>query len=223
VVIVKLALSVLAGLAVLAQASFNYFGVQRDVFAGIAGDVEALNRAIAVCERTLAENPRHADALVWHGIGTLFRALRDPQQDSSLRDKAVAEMNQAVVLSPEDLGVRIPHGAVFIALARQMPASPWRQELLESGRQDFQFAFDRQAEAGVLDSIGGHPLGELLQGLGDVYSRQGKPDEAQKYYAMILAKLPDTEYSRRAAQWMDTRQPLPAAQSACVGCHTSGR
>jgi tetratricopeptide (TPR) repeat protein len=219
----KLLTSILAALMVLAQASFDYFTVQRDIFAGLAGDVEALNRAMALCERTLVENPKQPDALVWHGIGTLFRGLRDPQQGAALREKGIAEMNQAAALDPADLGVRIPHGAVFMGMARQMPESPLRQELLESGRQDFQFAFDLQEKAGVLDKIGTHPLGELLQGLGDVYSRQAKPDEAQKYYEMIRTKLPDTEYGRRAGQWLETRQPLPVAQTACVGCHTVRR
>jgi tetratricopeptide (TPR) repeat protein len=223
VAIIKFALSVLTALALMAQASFDYFGVQRDMFAGLAGNLDALNRAMAACERTLAENPKHAQALVWHGIGTMAQAWRDPQQAPALTQKALAEMDEAASLDPGDLGVRIPRGAVLMAMARQMPESPARQGLLDRGRGDFQFAFDMQARAGMLDSIGTHPLGELLQGLGDAYSRQGKPDDAQKYYEMIQAKLPDTEYSRRAGLWKETRQPLPVAQTACVGCHTARR
>ena len=94
-----------------------------------------------------------------------------------------------------------------------------RTEMLERGRTDFQYAFDIQSKAGQLDTIGTHPLGELLQGLGDVYSRLGKTDDARKYYEMVQTKLPDTEYAKRAAQWMTTGQQLPAAQSGCVGCH----
>jgi tetratricopeptide (TPR) repeat protein len=224
VAIIKLAISVLTALALMAQASFDYFGVQRDIFAGFAGNVEALERAMAACERALAENPKHPHALVWHGIGLIVRAGRDPQQAPTLMVKAMAEMDEAVKLDdPGDLGVRIPRGAVLMAMTRQMPDSPTRQEWLERGRGDFQYAFDLQTKAGVLDSIGTHPLGELLQGLGDAYSRQGKPDDAQKYYEMIQAKLPNTEYAKRAAQWMDARQPLPATQTACVGCHTVRR
>lgn len=218
--IIKFARSVLTALALMAQASFDYFGVQRDMFAGLAGNLDALNRAMAACERTLTENPKHAQALVWHGIGTMVQAWRDPQQAPALTQKAIAEMDEAASLDPGDLGVRIPRGAVLMAMARQMPESPAGQGLLDRGRGDFQFAFDMQSKAGQLETIGTHPLGELLQGLGNAYSRQGKPDEAQKYYEMIRARLPDTEYAKRAAQWMDTRQPLPAEQTACVGCHT---
>jgi tetratricopeptide (TPR) repeat protein len=220
--LIKLAVVILAALMLLAETSFDYFAVQRDVFAGFAGNVDALERAMAVCEKALADNPKHPHALVWHGIGLIVRAGRSPQQAPALIQQAITEMDEAVKLDdPGDLGVRIPRGSVTMAMARSMPDSPMRTELFERGRTDFQYAFDMQSKAGQLEAIGTHPLGELLQGLGDVYSRLGKPDEARTYYQMLRAKLPDTEYARRAAQWMTTSQPLPAAQVACIGCHTA--
>ena len=222
--LIKLAVLILATLIVLAEPEtpFDYFAVQRDVFAGFAGNVDALERAMTACEKALAENPKHPHALVWHGIGLIVRAGRSPQQAPAFLQQALAEMDEAVrVGDPGDLGVRIPRGSVTMAIARSMPESPARTDMLERGRTDFQTAFDQQSKAGQLDAIGTHPLGELLQGLGDVYSRLGKPDEARKYYRMLQAKLPDTEYARRAAQWIATSQPLPPAQTACIGCHTA--
>ncbi len=52
---------------------FDYL-VRGDFFAGIAGDDRRLARAIALCEDTLAKDPAHAEALVWHGAGLLVRA-----------------------------------------------------------------------------------------------------------------------------------------------------
>jgi len=43
--------------------------VRNDFFAGFAGDEEALERAMKVSGETLAANPEHAEALVWHGAG----------------------------------------------------------------------------------------------------------------------------------------------------------
>jgi tetratricopeptide (TPR) repeat protein len=218
--LIKLAVVILTALMLLAETPFDYFAVQRDVFAGFGGNMDALERAMAVCERTLAENPKHPHALVWHGIGLIARAGRNPQQGPALVQQAIIEMDEAVrVGDPGDLGVRIPRGAVTMAMARTLPDSPTRMEMLERGRADFQSAFDLQSKAGELDRIGTHPLGELLQGLGDVYSRLGKPDEARKYYQMLQAKLSDTEYAKRAAQWMTTSEPLPPAQAGCIGCH----
>jgi hypothetical protein len=48
----------------------------------------------------------------------------------------------------------------------------------------------------------------------------GRTDEAQKYYEMILVKMKDSAYARRASAWMETKQPLPLAQTTCIGCHT---
>jgi hypothetical protein len=59
-----------------------------------------------------------------------------------------------------------------------------------------------------------------LCAIGDTYSRMGKPEEAEKYYKKIQTALPGTEYAKRAAQWMETKQPLPVSQTGCVGCHT---
>ncbi|HEY6039648.1 MAG TPA: hypothetical protein VIV58_35450, partial [Kofleriaceae bacterium] len=43
------------------------FKVRQDFFDGMRGDAAALDRAQKVCEDTLAKNPNHAEALVWHG------------------------------------------------------------------------------------------------------------------------------------------------------------
>jgi hypothetical protein len=37
--------------------------------------------------------------------------------------------------------------------------------------------------------------------------------------ALAQERLDTTEYARRAALWLQTRQPLPIAQTMCVGCH----
>ena len=52
---------------------FDY-QVREDMFRGFAGDRHAFKRAMALCETRLAENPNHAEALVWHASGLLFQA-----------------------------------------------------------------------------------------------------------------------------------------------------
>jgi tetratricopeptide (TPR) repeat protein len=213
---------VLAAAALFAQTRFDYV-VREDFFAGLAGNKAALDRGMATAEKILAGNPKHAEALVWHGQGLATRSIEyfqkgDQQTGMRLFQQAVDEMQRAVDLEPNNLGVRIPRGAVLREMSRNTPANIGAP-LLEAARTDLQFAYDSQKEQ--LDTVGKpHPLGELLQGLGDIYSRQGNAEEAAKFYGMIPERLPNTEYAKRAAQWLQTRQPLPAAQSACVGCHT---
>ncbi len=54
---------------------FDYL-VRSDFFAGLAGDDAALDRAMKICEATLAKNPKHAEAMVWHGGGLLFTSSK---------------------------------------------------------------------------------------------------------------------------------------------------
>lgn len=48
--------------------------VRADFFAGLRGDRVRLDRGMKFCEETLAKEPDHADALVWHGLGLVYLA-----------------------------------------------------------------------------------------------------------------------------------------------------
>src|SRR5258705_2763151 len=48
--------------------------VRGDFFAGMMGNKARLDRGMKYCENLLAENPRNAEALAWHGGGLLVRA-----------------------------------------------------------------------------------------------------------------------------------------------------
>src|SRR5438094_10630976 len=79
---------------------FDY-QVRADFFAGVAGDEARLAKVIELCERTLAENPKHAEALVWHGASVFVRAGQafqkgDMAVGGQLFDRALKEMNDAV-------------------------------------------------------------------------------------------------------------------------------
>ena len=205
--------------ALFAQTRFD-IAVRNDLLAGLSGNSQALDRGMAACEKILAENPKDVDALVWHGIGTLILSRLELQKGNGQgameqAQKGIAEMDRAVEMEPGNLGVRISRGAALREATHEMP--PFMSDpLLEKARGDFQYTFDLQK-----DNLppAEHPLGELLQALGDIYSRQGKQDDAAKYYGLLKDRLPATEYGKRAAEWLKTRQPLPAERSGCVGCH----
>jgi tetratricopeptide (TPR) repeat protein len=209
-----------------AQTRFDHV-VRNDFFAGMLGNREALERAMQKCEEVLKENPNHAEAMVWHGAGVFFHAGREFQQGNrekgmELYTKGLGEMDKAVEIAPDHIGVRIPRGAALMSAARAMPEqNPVRRGLLERSLADHQRAFDLQKNE--LDQLGTHPLGELLFALADVNSRLGDTAKADQYYEMILAKLKDSPYAKRAAMWKETRQPLPLAQTNCIGCHVAAK
>src|SRR5690349_20495603 len=82
--------------------------VRGDFFAGMLGDDARLERGMKFCEEILSQNPRHAEALVWHGGGLLTRASRAyARGDSALGDglweRGLKEMDEAVRIAPRHM------------------------------------------------------------------------------------------------------------------------
>jgi|SRR5579871_1004810 len=194
--------------------------VRNDFFAGFAGDKDALTRGMKACETALAENPKNAQALVWHGGGLLFQAGTafqggDQQKGMELWPRGLKEMQTAVDLEPDNVAVRIPRGATLLASSRFTPPE-FGKPLLVDGVADYQRTYDLQKA--VFATLGSHPRGELLFGLAEGYSRLGDEANATKYFEQIKRDLPDTAYAKRADLWMQNKS-LPVAQTGCIGCH----
>src|SRR4051794_6416832 len=97
--------------------------VRNDFFAGFSGNKEALDRAMQKSEAVMAANPKHAEAMVWHGGGLMMLSRTafqsgDTHKGSELFARAQKEMDDAVALEPDNVGVRIPRGAVLMAAGR---------------------------------------------------------------------------------------------------------
>src|ERR1700730_1467701 len=85
---------------------FDYL-VRADFFAGMAGDAAAMDRAMKVCEDALAKNPKHAEAMVWHGGGLVFKAGQafrtgNVERGVPLWTSGLKEMADAVALAPDN-------------------------------------------------------------------------------------------------------------------------
>jgi hypothetical protein len=197
--------------------------VRNDFFAGFAGDAGALARGMKACENVLAANPKAPEPLVWHGSGLLFEAQQafaagNQQKGVGIWTRGLGEMQTAVDLAPDNVGVRIPRGAVLLTSTRFIPNPEIANPLLETGLSDFEHVY--QIQKPKLSQLGTHPLGELLFGLAEGYSRAGNEAKAREYFEMIAKELPNTGYAKRAATWMETKS-LPASQTGCIGCHVS--
>jgi hypothetical protein len=194
-----------------------------DIFKGFGGDVPALRRGLDAAAKRLAEAPNDAELLAWHGAAVLSlnRLGGDPTADFGASVKtfqlATGEMNQAVKQEPDNPLVRMARGVLLHIETPYMPRFANHPGLVENARADYQRLFDLKKDQ--LQSLGTHRLGEILQGLGDLNSRQDKPDQAETYYKMIQSMLPGTEYATRASEWMQTKKPLPTERTTCIGCH----
>jgi len=220
--IVRFVIATVAAGTLLAQVRLDGNKMRNDLFAAMAGSPDALKRIQDASEKVLGENPDHAQAVMWHGVATLGSFFQEAQKGNAQTAfpnalKGIGEMDRAVSLAPDDIEVRVLRSVLYAPASRGMPP-PFSESLLEKARTDLQHTFDLQQDH--LAQLGTHPLGELLQGLADANSRQGKMADAEKYYAMIQTMLQGTEYAKRASEWMTTKQPLPESRTSCVGCHT---
>ena len=99
--------------------------VRQDFFAGFNGNREALERGMKITEDTLAKDPNHAEARVWHGSGVLYLSGQafqkgDQQNGMKLWRQGLDEMEQAVRLAPNNVAVLIPRGATLITILERL-------------------------------------------------------------------------------------------------------
>ena len=214
------------GLAVLglaaAQERFD-MRVRNDFFAGFAGNQEALDRAMKLCEDELARNPANAAALVWHGSGVFVESRNyfrsgDRAKGSEFWQRGLGEMDKAVEMAPDSLAVRIPRGAVLLTASRVIPDAERARPLIEKGVGDFEHTLEIQKP--YFDTLGTHPRGELLIGLADGYARLGKDEQATAYFERIRAALPGSAYAASAEKWLATKTLAPR-EAGCLGCHVA--
>jgi hypothetical protein len=199
--------------------------VRDDFFAGMMGDTARLERGMKFTEEILAANPKHADALVWHGGGLLARAAQsyakgDAKAGDSLWNRGLKEMNDAATFEPNNIRVKIGRSATLIGLAQ----SGWDQSdaegraLLLSALNDYEKVYQWQKP--FFHKLSMHSRGELLFGLASGWSILGEREKALKYLRLIIEECRGTKYEREAQRWLGIT-PLPVVQHDCTGCHIS--
>ena len=196
--------------------------VREDIFAGFGGDSDALDRGESKCEKALREDSKNAEAMVWLGAVQVFKSgglfgKNKPAEAFPLWTKGLKNMDDAVKLEPDNVGVRIPRASVLLPSARNAPAV-MGAPLLKTVLKDFEYIYKKQAEH--LDELGTHPRGELRMGLADTYRLLGKLDESKEQLEAIAKELPDTEYAAEAKEWL-AAAPTAKLVHNCKGCHSN--
>jgi tetratricopeptide (TPR) repeat protein len=203
-----------------APARFDYL-VRADFFAGVAGNEARLKKAIDLCEQTLADNPKHAEAMVWHGAATMVLAGQafqkgDMATGGPMFERAVKEMNDAVALAPDNPGVLIPRAAVLFEATRNMPPDMARP-LLESAVTNYERVLEIQSPS--FATLGDHAKGELLFGLAEGSARLGRADQARTYFDRLIKDAPTSGQAPKAKEWIATGTLPRSNGTSCVGCH----
>ena len=199
---------------------FDYL-VRADFFAGVAGDAVRLQKAIDLCERTLADHPQHPEALVWHGASLLVlggQAFQkgDMAKGGPLVDRGLKEMSDAVALAPDNPGVLIPRAAVLLEASKGMPPEMARPLVL-SAIANYEHTLAIQSP--YFATLGDHGKGELLFGLAEGYARLGQQDNARRFFQRLIDDAPQSGQTAKARQWL-TDGTIPKSNgTSCVGCH----
>ena len=196
--------------------------VRNDIFAGFAGDKEALTLGIKTCEATLAADPNNAEALVWHGGAVYYQGGQEFQAGNSqkgmeLVQRGLGEMSRAVESQRSSVGVRIPRGAILLQSTLYMPESEFSRKLIEEGLEDYRASLKLQKD--YFEKLDSHSRGELLFGIADAERRLGNSEEAERWFQRISTELKGTVYQKRADKWLQTKT-LTNAEVQCAGCHT---
>jgi tetratricopeptide (TPR) repeat protein len=196
------------------------FLVREDIFAGLAGDRARFDKAMKLCEEALAKNPKHAEAMVWHGGGVLTRAgwafqAGDMRKGGALWQKGLDEMSAAVALEPDNIGVLIPRAAVLLEASKHVPVPGAARELLETAVNDYEKVLRLQQS--YFDKLSTHSRGELLSALGSGWHRLGDLKKAEEYFKRLAKEGAGTPYAEKAQFWLE-KKTLPQNQS-CSGCH----
>ena len=200
---------------------WDYNAVRADMFAGLAGDSARFATAMEACAQMLARDPKHPEALVWHGSGLFFQAGQafqkgDMARGGPLWERGLAEMNAAVALAPDALPVIIPRGAVLLQASRFLPPEMARP-LLETALRDYEHVLELQKS--YFHTLGDHPKGELLFGLADGYARLGENVKARVYFERLIADAPGSGQAPRGRAWLETGVVPEARGLGCFGCH----
>jgi len=206
--------------AIAAETRFDFL-VREDFFSGFAGNGVALERGMKTCEAILAKNPGNAEALVWHGCGLSFISGQlfqkgDFAKGMELFERGVKEMQDAVALEPDNVGVLIPRGATLLTATRAMPPGANTRKLLAQGLSDYEKTDELQKS--YFDTLSGHARGELLFGLAEGYLRAGNEAKAREYFARLAAIGPGSGHEATANAWLATGKLDPKGVT-CTGCH----
>lgn len=193
--------------------------VRQDFFDGLRGDAAALDRAQQLCEDTLARQPDHAEALVWHGAALATRSYQafargDRDAGLALYTKATGEMDRAVALAPQAPGVRIPRGAVYLAMAEHVP-EPARTTLARLGVGDYEATLAVQAPYFATLTL--HAREQLLYGLTSGYAMLGEADQARASYERMRHDAAGSALLPRAAE--RAAGHAVAGDTPCAQCH----
>jgi hypothetical protein len=190
-------------------------------FSGYAGDQASLDRGMKLCEDELAKNPKHPEAMVWHGAGLVFLSGQvfrkgDFKQGLEMRRRGLKEMDDAVAVNPGGVEVLIPRGAVLVSSSRYVRDPEAAKAMVKKGVDDYEKVLNIQTP--IFLQLPLHSRGELLFGLAEGWYRLWDLEKARYYFIRTAKDAAGSGRNKQAQEFLE-KGTLPK-DTTCVGCHT---
>jgi tetratricopeptide (TPR) repeat protein len=190
--------------------SNGYRAFEREVFADFVsaaqGDAEALERLVAICERAIAADAAHAEAIAWRGAAKLFEAGEassngDFRAAMAFTSASLADLARARELEPDNPGVRMVAAQTLLNLAENHPIPNMARGYAKQGIEDA-----RAALVLLEDKWSQQPddiKGRLLVGVAQAYDKLGEATKARDWFNRAIGAVPGTTWAEQAQAWID--------------------
>lgn len=181
--------------------------VEKEFIKGVEGDDAALERAMQTGEKILADNPKDARALVWHGSVRLVQARHafyqgDFTTGSSLWRQGLEEMEKAVGFAPNDVKVLIVRGNTWYQASKEFPDPNEASRLLQTAIGDFEKIV---AVSGDNFKLLPAEMHYILLNLAEAYERQADKTKARNFYRRLSTET--TGKTRETAvKWLEANK-----------------
>src|SRR5262245_63610587 len=109
--------------------------------------------------------------------------------------EGMADMDRAIALEPNNIGVLIPRAASLLGAARNQRDPARARELAGQAAANFETALALRKPA--FDRLGQHNRGEYLSGFAESWALAGNRDTAERYLRRVIAELTNSRYAER--------------------------
>lgn len=190
--------------------SSGYRGFERAVFADFVdaaeGDAAARQRLVDACAQAIEIDARNAEAIAWRGAARMFNAGSASEAGDFMAamrhtNEALADLDEARELEPENPGVRMVAATTLLNLAAYHPIDRMAKGYAAKGIDDAIAALSKLYENWNEQPIG--VKGQLLIGVARGYDRMGETKKARDWFNRVIGAAPGTTWAEQAQAWID--------------------
>ncbi|MEQ8317862.1 MAG: hypothetical protein RIE77_01755 [Phycisphaerales bacterium] len=190
--------------------SSGYRGFERAIFADFVdaaqGDADAKQRLVDACTQAIEVDSENAEAIAWRGAARMFDAGSASEAGDFMAamrhtNEALADLDRARDLEPENPGVRVVTATTLLNLAAYHPIDRMAKGYAAKGVEDAIAALSK-----LYENWNEQPIdlkGQLMIGVAWGYDRMGETTKARDWFNRVIGAAPGTTWAEQAQAWID--------------------